>query len=264
MPNANANDSWNLEAFLNSLIYELDKAQDTLSVKGLNRKLTYTVKDMAIELQLFPEFDGDRVRFTTARPGETGASKVSFQLGSIRDNQIREITQKLPSHDEVTLDDIDIPEPERQELKKLGIRSTEDLKHTVESRNVDLEKLTDNRVNYSNLANLINRARRHQQAPRVSRASLSEEQGKTVLTLEGENLALQPDALALDNEAMALQQSWTEFPAAALNNETLTVIAASDQQLKLEVPPNQLQQQTKQLQVALDPYAIITMNLQTL
>ncbi len=40
------NRSWNLETFLDSLIFELDKAQDTLSVKGMNRKLTYTVKDM--------------------------------------------------------------------------------------------------------------------------------------------------------------------------------------------------------------------------
>ena len=261
MPNSNT--AWNLEAFLNSLIYELDKAQDTLSVKGLNRKLTYTVKDMEIELQLFPEFDGDRVRFTTARPGETGASKVAFQLGSIRDNQIREITRKLPSHDEIDLDDIDIPEPERQALKKLGIRSTEDLKHTVERRNVDLEKVTNNRVNYSNLANLINRARRRKRAPRVSRASLSEEQGKTVLTLDGENLALPPDALALEDEELVMEQSWMAFPAAALNDEALTVIAASDRQLKLEVLPNQLQGQAKQLQVALDPYAVITMNLQT-
>ena len=261
MPNPNT--AWNLEAFLNSLIYELDKAQDTLSVKGLNRKLTYTVKDMEIELQLFPEFDGDRVRFTTARPGETGASKVSFQLGSIRDNQIREITRKLPSHDDVTLDEIDMPEPERRELQKLGIRSTDDLQHTVERRNVDLEKVTDNRVSYSNLANLINRARRQKKAPSVSRASLSEEQGKTVLTLDGENLALEPGALALEGEALATEQSWEAFPAAALNNQAVPVLAASDRQLKLEMPPNQLQQQAKQLQVALDPYAVITMNLQT-
>ena len=51
------NRPWNLESFLNSLIFELDKAQDTLSVKGLNRKLTYTVKDVALDLQIFPEYD---------------------------------------------------------------------------------------------------------------------------------------------------------------------------------------------------------------
>ncbi|MGI9284452.1 MAG: hypothetical protein ACR2P1_03635, partial [Pseudomonadales bacterium] len=82
---AKDNKSWNMESFLDSLIFELDKAQDTLSVKGLNRKLTYMVQDMNLQLQLFPEFDGETVRFTTAKPGETGASKVSFQLGSIRD-----------------------------------------------------------------------------------------------------------------------------------------------------------------------------------
>jgi hypothetical protein len=46
------NRPWNLETFLDSLIYELDRAQDTLALKGVNRPLTYTVKDMALELQL--------------------------------------------------------------------------------------------------------------------------------------------------------------------------------------------------------------------
>ncbi len=258
----NPNASWNLETFLDSLIFELDKAQDTLSVKGLNRKLTYTVKDMEIELQIFPIFDGDRVRFTTARPGETGASKVSFQLGSIRDNQIREIARKPPTHGEITLDEIDIPEAERQELKRLGIESSDDLKRTVEERQVDLSKVTDQKVNYSNLANLINKVRRQQRAPKVSNARLSREQGKTVLTLEGENLAIGAAAVSVDAPELAVAQSLEQFPAAAINDEEVRVIAASDRQLKLEVPQERFQGEAKQLKVALDPYAVITMNLQ--
>ena len=43
-------ETWKLESFLDSLIVELDRAQDTLSVKGVTRRLTYTVRDVAVDL----------------------------------------------------------------------------------------------------------------------------------------------------------------------------------------------------------------------
>lgn len=241
------NKSWNLETFLDSLIFELDKAQDTLSVKGLNRKLTYMVQDMNLELELFPEFDGDTVRFITAKPGETGASKISFQLGSIRDTQIREVTRPPMQQGETSIDEVDLPEPERKELKKLGIHSTEDLRRTVEERNVDLGKVTKKKVDYKGLANLINKSRRQDNPPSVAKASISKAQGDTILTLEGNNLAS--------------AQSLDQFPAAVVNNSPVDVIVASDKQLKLKLKSNQLESKDNQLKVALDPYAIFTMNL---
>ena len=39
---------------------------------GINRRLTYTVRDLALELHLFPDFDGRDLRFATAGPGEKG------------------------------------------------------------------------------------------------------------------------------------------------------------------------------------------------
>jgi hypothetical protein len=243
------NASWNLESFLDSLIFELDKAQDTLSVKGLNRKLTYTVKDISLDLQIFPEFDGDTVRFTTAKPGESGASKVSFQLGSIRDSQIREVTRSPMSKDDISLDDVNMPEPQRKELKRLGIQSAEDLRRTVEEKNVDLEKVNDKmKVDYKGLANLINQTHRKQLPPNVARVSVAKAQGDTILTLEGENLAI----------ATSLNQ----FPIAVLNNETVEVIAANKNELRIRVSQHHLQNSSNQLQIALDPYAIVTMNLQ--
>lgn len=243
------NQSWNLESFLDSLIYELDQAQDRLSVKGVNRKLTYTVKDMALELNIFPEFDGDTVRFTTAKPGDTGASKISLQLGSIRDTQIREVTREPLTQAEISLEEIDIPEPQRKELKKLGIHSAEDLQHTVEHQDVDLEKFTQNKVSYNQLAERINQARRKQNAPKVSKASVSKAQGETILTLEGDNLVI--------------AQSLDQFPVAVINNQTVEVISANAKELKIRVDNRQLQSTSNQLKVALDPYAIVTMDLQT-
>jgi hypothetical protein len=242
------NRAWNLETFLDSLIYELDKAQDTLSVKGMNRKLTYTVKDMSLDLQIFPEFDGDTVRFVTAQPGETGSSKVTFQLGSIRDHQIQEVSRRPPARNDTALKDTALPEVTKKKLEKLGIRSAEDLK-TMEQQNVDIKQVTDNAVeDYAGLAGLLNQGRRKQMAPSVAKASFSQSQGKTILTLEGDNLAI--------------AQSLEEFPVAAINNHPVEIIAASDKELKIQINQQHLQGNQNQLHIALDPYAIVTLNLQ--
>ena len=83
------NTSWSLESFLDSLVVELDKARETLAVKAINRPLTYTVKDMSLDLQIFPSFDGEDVKFLTAQPGQLGASKISVQVASSTDQQVR-------------------------------------------------------------------------------------------------------------------------------------------------------------------------------
>ena len=192
------NVAWNLEAFLNSMIYELDRANQMLAIKQDNVKMTYTVQDLSVTLQVFPQYDGDRVRFLTAQPGEEGASTMTFQLSSIRDNQIREIARKPPSRDEVAIDDVEMPEEERKTLKRLGINTTEDLRRTVEEKRVDIEQITDRKVSYRNLAEIINRTRRQGiQAPRVRGVSLSvppNGTGDAMLSVHGENLRLEPKA----------------------------------------------------------------------
>src|SRR6266542_356144 len=129
------NRAWNLESFLDALIGELDKAQDTLALKGINRPLTYTVKDIALDLQIFPVYTGDGVLFSTARPGEGGSSKVSIQLGSISDRQIRETTKSPVSKDDVTVDMIpDFDENTKKSLKKIGVKAASDLER-MEQKN---------------------------------------------------------------------------------------------------------------------------------
>ena len=56
---------------MDSLIVELDRAQDVLAVKGLTRPVTYTVKDVDVDLRCFPQFDG-RQRPVPYRPAGPG------------------------------------------------------------------------------------------------------------------------------------------------------------------------------------------------
>ena len=61
----------------------------------------------------------------------------------------------------------------------------------MEQKNIDLAKVSGNKVDYSKLANVIKRAKRRMNAPTVVKASLSQEaDGRQVLAVEGSNLAM--------------------------------------------------------------------------
>src|SRR6188474_3228283 len=108
MAMATENAAWQLEEFVDSLVVELDKTRETLAVKAINKPLSYTVKEVALDLHIFPSYDGDQVTFVTAQPGQEGASKVTIQLGSITDQQVR-ATSKLPGlKKDINIYDIDV------------------------------------------------------------------------------------------------------------------------------------------------------------
>jgi hypothetical protein len=238
---------WKLNSFLDSLILELDKAQDTLALKGINRRLTYTVKDVSLELQLFPDFNGREIRFTTARPGESGAAKIAFQLGSITDRQIREVAKDPITRDDVVIEHIEgIDEETKSELQKLGINSATDLER-MERKNIDLEKASERRVDYRKLANVINQVRRRQSPPSVAKASLSLGAGAPVLSITGENLAL--------------AASTEDFPIAFLNEDRVSVVTATNNELQFAVRSDQVHAGANQLKIMLDPYAVLSMEL---
>jgi hypothetical protein len=250
---ADANRPWDLETFLDSVILDLDRAVDALSVKKENVRMTYTVQDLSLSLQVFPTYDGDEVKFVTAKPDEEGASTVKVQLGSIRDTQIREIARRPSEHDDVALDQMDIPHQERRELEKLGIRSSNDLVRTVQESKLDVERLTGSKVDYSKLADVVRRARRSGPgAPRVDDLRLEDGEvpGLSVLLVSGENLAPGDGAPA-------------EYPHARLGRRQVPVRAVEDgSRLYVAVPHDPDQAiHDQSLTVTLDRDAEITMKL---
>lgn len=238
--------AWKLNSFLDSLILELDRAQDTLALKGMNRRLTYTVRDLNLELQLFPDFDGRDLRFTTAAPGETGAAKIAFQLGSITDRQIRETTKEPPTNDDIAIDVVpDIDDQTRQELQRIGVTTVKDIER-MEKSNVNLKRAGGS-VDYTKLANIINRTRRRQNAPSVAKALLVPGDETPHLSLEGANLAT--------------AASTGDFPMATLNALPVRVVSASAREVRLAIEPGQLRDGRNELRVVLDPYAVITLDV---
>jgi len=241
--------AWDLEAFINALVVELDKAQDTLALKGVTRPLSYTVRDVSLELHANPTFDGRRLQWNTARPGDASASKISINLGSISDRQIRETTKTPVTKDDVRIDAIDeIDEDTRTTLREIGVTTGKDLER-LETRNIDVGKASSKKLDYGRLANLINQARRRQLVPRVNRVSVSKSGDAMTLSIEGDNLAL--------------VGAGRGFPAAALNGQPAEVMAASKEQVQINLSRGHLMPGDNRLHVALDPYSVLRMELKS-
>ena len=253
MANAISN-PWKLENFIDSLILELDKAQDTLAMKGLTRKMTYTVKDVGFDLHLFPMYEDGKLKFQMAQPGDQGGSRISFQLGSITDRQIRESGNEPITRDDVSIDNLEgIDDEVKDSLRKVGVRSSRDLER-MDQRNVSVEKVVENKtdgkkkLDYSDLANIINKAKRRQFAPQLSAAQGLTREEELDLTLRGQNFML-PGARD------------SRFPIALLNGESVQVVSATHDTLHLRAPRSCLKTGANQLSIALDPYAVVNMEI---
>ena len=243
------NQPWNLESFIESLIFELDRTQDMLALKGFDQRITYTVEDMALDLQLFPVYTGDKVLFATARPGETGASKVSLKLGSITDRQIRESARPPVRKDEVPVEAIaDLDDDTKKTLTRIGVRSLKDLE-TMEQRRIDLSKASGKRLDYGKLAAQIAKAKRHSSQPRVDDLRLSKNESRYVVSMTGRNFLL-PDS-----------EPEPGFPLALINHEPTPVVFASSDEIQLELRGDEIHPGDNDVAIALDPFSVIHMNV---
>ena len=92
-PMATENAAWQLEDFVDSLVVELDKTRETLAVKAINKPLSYTVKEVALDLNIFPTYDGDRCASSPRSRASRARRRSRIQLGSITDQQVRATTQ---------------------------------------------------------------------------------------------------------------------------------------------------------------------------
>lgn len=239
------NTSWQLEDFVDSLVVELDKTRETLAVKAINKPLSYTVKEVALDLNIFPSYDGDQVSFVTAQPGQEGASKVTISLNSITDQQVRATTKPPASKSDVKIDEIPVDKRTKKKLRKLGVQSVDDLKE-IERKNVDLNKVSDEEIDYSSLANQIQKSRRNDTPPKVTGVSLSRgADGALALVLTGHNLAVDP----------------TFAPVAVVNESLAEVTTCDAKSLTIQLSAANSLTANNEVIVTFDPYAVVKVNV---
>jgi hypothetical protein len=240
------NIAWQLEEIVDSLVVELDKGRETLAVRAFNKPLTYTVKEVALDVNVFPSYDGDQVRFVTAQPGQQGASKISIQLNSITDQQVRATTKTPGIKNDVNLEQVDVDNTTRKKLRKLGVNSVDDLKQ-LERKNIDIQRVPGgDSIDYRKLANQISKTRRAENPPRISGMSLvADDDDQPVLAIRGRNLAVDPAFL----------------PVAVVNHALAEVMSSSSTEVRVRITPNHRLADQNEVILTFDPFAVVRVNV---
>jgi hypothetical protein len=124
-----------VDEFLQAIGEQLDRAQDSLAVKArTGRPLTWALKDMKVDLQVFVELDEQgQVLWRSAGPNETGASTVHLEFTTITRPMIEENTWSfLDDADPRSMEDLgaaaDLSEDDRRRLGRMGVRTVGQLR----------------------------------------------------------------------------------------------------------------------------------------
>jgi hypothetical protein len=123
-----------IEAFVQALTTQLDRAQEAMAVKARIRKLplTFAVKDVTLELRAHVDFSGSAVRIRPAGPGDGDASVLHLSLTTITEPMINENTRiTAPRPGDPSLKELlgdEITEDEQRRLEWAGVQSVSQLR----------------------------------------------------------------------------------------------------------------------------------------
>jgi hypothetical protein len=119
---------FHVEDFIQSICVQLDRVQDALRMKSVNRPLTYALKDFSVDFHVFADVDtAGSVRFRTASANESGASTLRLGFTTITKPMIEENTVSLAATRSPTLDELGLKPDEVKRLEGLGVRTANQL-----------------------------------------------------------------------------------------------------------------------------------------
>jgi hypothetical protein len=153
--------SFPIEEFIDAITSQLDRVQDALRLKAVNRPLTYALKDLDLEMKVYVELDErGRVRFRTSGPNESGASTVHLSFTTITKPMIEENTVSLAVSRSPTLQEAGLAPEEQRRLERLGVRTIGQLERLGASTSVSaVSRLADVPVDRLRTAVLFGRPR---------------------------------------------------------------------------------------------------------
>ncbi len=148
-----------IEDFLEAITAQLDKTQDSLRMKAVNRPMTFAIKDFNIDLSVFVEIDRDGiVRLRPSGPNEVGASIIKIGLTTITRPMIEENTISMEMTQSPSLEDAGFAPEESKQFAKLGVRNIAQL-NRLESRS-DTDSIAQySRMDAGTLRQRLNGAR---------------------------------------------------------------------------------------------------------
>jgi hypothetical protein len=118
---------FSVEDFLQAIAAQLDRTQDAMRLKAVNRPLTYAIRDFSLELKVFVSMDEEGVRLRSAGPGDTGASTIQIGFTTMTAPMIEEATIPLTMTMAPRLDELGLNAEERKRLERLGVSNAAQL-----------------------------------------------------------------------------------------------------------------------------------------
>ena len=117
-----------VEDFLEAITSQLDRTQDALRLKSINRPLTYAIRDFSMELKVFVQLTPDgTVIFQPAASDDAGASVVHIGFTTVNRTMVDENAVSLSAVNSPTLDELGLDQEEQRKLARLGVRNAEQL-----------------------------------------------------------------------------------------------------------------------------------------
>ena len=180
-----------VEAFVQALSAQLDRAQDALALKArTGRPLTFALKDLSVDLKVFWETQSDgRLLLRHASANEEGASTVHLSFTTITREMVQENTISIAPEDDLrTLDSVAgrdvLGEEDRRKLEMVGVRTVGQFKRLTEGTDPgQMGALLDIPINR------LQAALERSSQPVVTRTqSVSQPSGRTLLRIVGANL----------------------------------------------------------------------------
>ncbi len=116
--------------FLGAIAAQLDRGQDALAKKAVNRPLTYAVKDFEMSLKVVVDMDDQgQVLFRPSRPNEEGrTSTVHVGFTTITRPMIAENTVAVTESRSPSLAELGLDSGERRRLAEMGVHNAEQLR----------------------------------------------------------------------------------------------------------------------------------------
>jgi hypothetical protein len=118
---------FSVEDFLQAIAAQLDRTQDAMRLKAVNRPLTYAIRDFSLELKVFVSMDEEGVRLRSAGPGDVGASTIQIGFTTMTAPMIEEATIPLTMTMAPRLDELGLSADERKRLERLGVSNAAQL-----------------------------------------------------------------------------------------------------------------------------------------
>ena len=126
-----------VDDFITSITTQLDRVQDALRIKAVNRPLTYALRELHLELKVFVDLDNQgQVLLRAAGPNETGASTLALDFTTITKPMIEENTVSLAATRSTPLDKLGLAPEEQMRLERLGVSNLAQLERLKGSTGV--------------------------------------------------------------------------------------------------------------------------------